>query len=272
VPHHNLGRYLPATLASLAAQTYPHVEVTVIDDGSTDPASQAVFEQMRQRHPTFRFVGQANAGIGATRNRGLFDARGELFLPVDADNIARADMVERLVAGMRHRPELAALTCYFLAFREEADLVAGRFAYACRPTGGPHVLGCLQNVYGDACAIYRTEAFRAVGGYETDRGTSFEDWEAFVKLVNARHQVDVLPEHLFYYRHRQTGFSRVTDAHANHERVLRQYRRLERLPPAEREALWGVLAGFHHRLQHLEARRRSLPARVAGRLRHWLKG
>ena len=36
---YNLGRFLPATLASLAAQTYPRLDVVVIDDGSTDPES-----------------------------------------------------------------------------------------------------------------------------------------------------------------------------------------------------------------------------------------
>ena len=76
VPHYNLGRHLPETLASLAAQTYPHLEVLVIDDGSTDPASLEVFGRMERRHPQFRFLRQANAGIGATRNRGLFEGRG----------------------------------------------------------------------------------------------------------------------------------------------------------------------------------------------------
>jgi glycosyltransferase involved in cell wall biosynthesis len=266
VPHFNLGRHLPSALESLAAQTYPHLDVVAIDDGSTDDFSRSVFSEMEARHPRFRFLRQANAGIGATRNRGLAEARGELFLPFDADNVARADMVERLVTAIRGRPDVAALTCYFLAFAADEDLARGRFLYAYRPTGGPHVLACLRNVYGDATAVYRTEAFRSVGGYETDRGTSFEDWEAFVKLANAGHAIDVVPEHLFYYRHLQTGFSRVTNPFANHERVLRQFRRLERLPPGEGELLWDALAGLYRRLERLEARQRSRRYRLADRL------
>src|SRR5208282_32742 len=121
------------------------------------------------------------------------------------------------------RPELGAATCYFLAFRESGDLARKEYAYACRPTGGPHVLASMRNVYGDATAIYRVSAFRSVGGYETDRDTSYEDWEAFVKLVQAGYRVDVVPEYLFYYRHLPNGFSRVTRAYANHQRVLRQF-------------------------------------------------
>jgi glycosyltransferase involved in cell wall biosynthesis len=273
VPYFNLPHTLPEALASLAGQTYGNLDVLVIDDGSTRAEARRVFDDLRRRYPLFRFERQRNAGIGATRNRGLWEARGEYFLPFDADNVARPDMVERLVAAMRRRPDVAALTCYFLAFATTADLRAGRFLHAYRPAGGPHVLACLRNVYGDATALYRAEAFRAAGGYETDRGTSFEDWEAFVKLVHAGGRIDVVPDHLFYYRHLPTGFSRVTNPFANRQRVVRQFRSLDRLPPGEREALWGLLTGVHLRMERLEARRRGLPYRLADGLRsagRWL--
>jgi glycosyltransferase involved in cell wall biosynthesis len=266
IAHYNLGTYLPETLASLAAQTYPNLEVLVIDDGSADAGSVAVFREMQAKYPRFRFLAQANAGIGATRNRGLREARGDYFIPMDADNVARPDMVERFVAAMGRNPDVSALTCYFLAFRESPDLAAGDYHYAYRPTGGPHVLASLRNVYGDANAIVRTAAFRAAGGYETDRDTSFEDWEAFVKLVRAGHRVGVVPDHLFYYRHLDGGFSRATNDHRNRRRVLRQFFGPGELPAAERVALWTMLAGLERRLEDNEARGRLLRYRVVDRL------
>src|SRR5262249_53767137 len=187
VPHFNMGQYLDDALASLAAQTYPALEVLIIDDGSTDVRARAAFERAQERHPRFTFLTQANAGIGATRNRGLHLAHGAYFLPMDADNIAAPDMVRRLVAGLERHPALAALSCYSLAFDKMADIAAERFLYAYRPIGGPRVLGCLQNVYGDGNALFRTDCLRAVGGFGVERDASFEDWEAFVKLVNAGH-------------------------------------------------------------------------------------
>lgn len=265
IAHHNLGRYLPDALASLAAQTYPCLEVIVIDDGSTDADSQRVIEQMRQRYPHYRFLSQPNAGIGATRNRCLELARGEFFVPVDADNLPRPEMVERFVAAIHRNPHLGAMTCYFLAF-EGDDSTPTRFIHANRPTGGPHVLSCIRNVYGDANAIFRTADLRAVGGYETDRGTSCEDWEAFVKLVHAGRRIGVVPDHLFHYRHRPGGFSRATNWYANHQRVLRQFTRLEHLPAGEGEGLWTALLGFHQRLQQLEAARPPRRHRLADAL------
>lgn len=263
VPHYNLGRHLPETLASLAAQTYPRLEVVVIDDGSTDAHAVEVFRRMQTLYSRFRFLRQPNAGIGAARNRGLREAAGEYFLPVDADNVARPDMAERFVAGLRRNPHLGAMTCYFLAFKDGAPPERGPYLYAHRPTGGPHALAGIRNVYGDGNAIFRTAALRAVGGFETDRDTSFEDWEAFVKLVHAGHGVGVVPDHLFYYRHRESGFSRVTNDYRNRQRVLRQFLHLDRLPPAERAVLWNALYGFYRRA---DRQRELLRYRLADRL------
>lgn len=266
IAYYNLGEHLPKTLASLAAQTYPHLEVLVINDGSSDPHSREVFAEQQALYPQFRFLTQDNAGIGAARNRGLAEARGAYFIPMDADNIARPHMIERFVAAMRRNPDLAALTCYCLAFKDDIALQNQQYAYAYRPTGGPHMLASIKNIYGDANAIIRTDIFRSVGGYETDRDCSWEDLEAFVKLVNAGHRIDTLPEYLFYYRHLETGFSRITDTYLNQRRVLRQYYQFKDLPIAEGLALWTALVSLQKRHAALALDLESLRYRVADRI------
>jgi GT2 family glycosyltransferase len=265
VSYYNLPRYLPAALASLARQTYPHLEVLVVNDGSTDPEAVRVFEQERLRYPQLRFLSQDNRGLSEARNRALAEARGDFFLPVDADNVARPHMVEWLVRAMLLRPELAAMSCFHLAFRTAADLAAGRFCYESSPTGGPYVMGCLANVFGDANAIFRTHALRAVGGYEVDRDSTCEDWEVFVKLCNAGYSLDVLPEHLFYYRHREDSLLRTTHPHRNHWRVLRQYFWGASLTEAEQAALWTALVSLHQRQSLLRYRLADRLCALAGR-------
>ncbi len=275
IAHYNLGAFLPATLESLAAQTYANLEVIVIDDGSTDAASREVFAALDAKYPKWRFLRQANAGIGATRNRCLELARGEFFIPVDADNVARPEMVEVFVRAVQRNPHLAAMSCYFLAFDTPEPTA---FTYALRPTGGPHALAGIRNVYGDANAIFRTSALRAIGGYEPDRGTSCEDWEAFVKLVHAGFALGVVPEHLFCYRHRPGGFSRSTNWYANHQRVLRQFAHSGKLAPAELLDVWSALLGFHQRASELSApapRRHRVADALSALVRkplRWLRG
>jgi glycosyltransferase involved in cell wall biosynthesis len=263
IAYYNLGEYLPEALASLEKQTYRNLEVLVINDGSTDPDSVDVFEAQQGLYPQFRFLDQPNAGIGATRNRALAEAQGEFFLPMDADNVARPDMIERLVTALERNPDLSAVSCYYLAFKETEDIATGDHAYAYRPLGGPHLLASVRNVYGDANALFRTADFRAVGGFETDRNSSWEDLEAFVKLVNAGRKIDVLPDYLFYYRHLESGFSRVTDGYLNQQRVLRQFIGHERLPTSDNIALWNALVSLEKQNEFLRLVLSSLRYRVA---------
>jgi glycosyltransferase involved in cell wall biosynthesis len=252
VPYYNLGALLPDTLASIAAQDYANTEVIVVNDGSTDPYALEVWEQMQRKYPRFRFVTQENQGLGAARNTGLGLAQGEFFMPVDADNIARPDMVAQFVRALRRNLEISVATCFFLAFEETADIATGKFSYAYRPCGGPFVAAALRNVYGDANAMSRTTALRSVGGYETEKHTTCEDWEMYVKLVGRGHRIDVVPDYLFYYRHRPTSLLRTTDGFLNRRRVLRQFFTGPNLSQAEQIELWTALASFDEGQRQLQ--------------------
>ena len=116
-------------------------------------------------------------------------------------------MVEGFLRGMRSRPDLSAMTCFFAAFEDKDDISHGKFLHQYCPTGGPHLAACAFNVYGDANAIFRTEHLRSVGGFVADRATYCHDWETFVNLIHAGRSIGVIPEYLFYYRRRADGMS-----------------------------------------------------------------
>jgi glycosyltransferase involved in cell wall biosynthesis len=252
VTYYNLGTYLPDALASLARQTYPNLEVIVLDDGSTDAASLQVFEEQRRAYPQFTFRRQANSGVSAARNTCLAEGRGEFFIPFDADNIATPSLVERLVEALQRNPNWSAASCYFLAFYESADISLGKFAYAYRPTAGPHALGAIYNLFGDACSMFRTADLRAVGGYDDNRDCSSDDWEVMLKVAHAGYIRGVVPAHLFYYRHRSDSMNRGANRYRNQRRILRQYYRWDRPPAAERVELWTAWVGLLERCSHLE--------------------
>src|SRR5262249_30784324 len=161
----------------LAAQSYQNLEVIVVDDGSTSPVAVRVFDEQRELYPNFRFVRQRNGGVGAARNPAPAEAKGGEFLPPDAGNVGPPRTGETFVRGMCCNPDLCALSCFNLGFRDSQDIAQGNFMYAYRPAGGPYALAGLQNVYGDANSIFRVADLRAIGGYETDRDSTCEDWE-----------------------------------------------------------------------------------------------
>jgi glycosyltransferase involved in cell wall biosynthesis len=79
---------------STLQQTYPHIEVIVVDDGSKDDT----LLRLEQYGDRIRVVSQANAGPAAARNRGIAESKGELIAFLDSDDIWLPAKIERQVA------------------------------------------------------------------------------------------------------------------------------------------------------------------------------
>src|SRR3954469_14533680 len=86
VPVYDVEAYLPEALDSVLGQTYPALEVVVVDDGSTD-GSGAVADEYAARDPRVRVVHVENRGLGAARNEGLRHVTGDLLMFAESDDL-----------------------------------------------------------------------------------------------------------------------------------------------------------------------------------------
>jgi glycosyltransferase involved in cell wall biosynthesis len=101
--NYNYSEFLEACIESALAQTYPNIEVIVIDDGSTD-GSQSLLAKYQDR---VRVVLKEHEGESAGRNEGFHRASGEIVSFLDSDDMLRPDAVERVVE--KWRPSYAKL-------------------------------------------------------------------------------------------------------------------------------------------------------------------
>ena len=96
VPVYNAGPYLRQCLDSIAAQTYSHMEVILVDDASTDGSGQ-ICKEYAERDERFQYVRfPANRGPSAARNEGVGRAAGAFLSFVDADDYEEPDLLEKL--------------------------------------------------------------------------------------------------------------------------------------------------------------------------------
>lgn len=85
VPVYNVEEYLPRCLESIANQTFKDFECILVDDGSPDKSGE-ICDDFAQKDSRFRVIHQKNAGVGAARNVGLNEAKGEWIGFVDSDD------------------------------------------------------------------------------------------------------------------------------------------------------------------------------------------
>ena len=100
VPVFNRERMLLEAVACVEAQTYPRVELILVDDGSTDGTGALCDRLVAERPQTRRAIHQPNAGPGAAREAGRRAARGEYIQYLDSDDWLEPRKLEAQVAAL----------------------------------------------------------------------------------------------------------------------------------------------------------------------------
>ena len=219
VPAYGHRDFVRATLESVFAQTYPDVEVIVVDDGSPDDTADLVRPLVAAGR--VRLVSQANQGQGAARNRGLAEARGELVAFLDDDDLWPPEVVERHVAALRAEPEAVLVYGDYVRLRPDGTLTE-RWEEP-RPSGDAYDGFRLRNhMISPGQALMRTEAVRAVGGFDASiRGS--DDWDLWLRLARRGPFVHERRVAL-HYRDHATNASRRALGHAlAHLTVVRRH-------------------------------------------------
>ncbi len=128
IPAYNAAAFILRTIESVLVQSYGHLEVIVIDDGSTD-ATASVVEGISDSR--LYFHRQSNIGVSATRNKGFSFAKGEFVVFFDADDVMSHDfLVERV--RILQEFDLFDYSCGMVRkLDEENQLIDGLLKSAC---------------------------------------------------------------------------------------------------------------------------------------------
>jgi GT2 family glycosyltransferase len=189
IPNWNGRRWLPACLASLAAQELVPSEVIIVDNGSTDGS----LGYLRDAHPAVQVIAlETNTGFAHAANRGLRAASGDAVALINTDVELDPDWLRRMAATLEGHPGSAAVACKMLSLadpgriydagdvlrRDGACEQRGRFA---RDDGRFDAPG---EVFG-ACAgaaLYRRDVVLSLGGFDERYFAYLEDVDLALRL------------------------------------------------------------------------------------------
>src|SRR3954470_17445413 len=169
------------------------VEVVVIDDGSRDPDTIAVLDDLAATGRV-RLVRQANAGVAAALRAGTVAANGRYVFMLNSDDLAEphalADLADALDADTG-----ADFAFGWIHFFGDVDFVARQ------PAWNPWIL-----LYSNRWAIsslYRRDALEAVGGVPD--GSAYEDWDLLLGLAEQDRRGVLVPKVVLHYRQHGGG-------------------------------------------------------------------
>ena len=180
---YNQEAYVQEALQSIIDQTYPNVEVVVIDNASTDGSAQHI-QAFVAEHPTFTFLPQTqNIGITGALCLGLEHIRGDWFIDLSGDDVLLPNRIEQQVAYLQIRPQdTAVLYSNAELFYPKTNRTKWFFAATEQPPVGDVYQAILRkNFLPVPTILYRTAAVREVGGFDTR--LHYEDYDLLIRLA-----------------------------------------------------------------------------------------
>jgi GT2 family glycosyltransferase len=201
IPYYEMQTYLEETLASVEAQSYPRIEVIIVDDGSPTAQARALLERVLHTPRRFRtrVIRKYNGGLADARNAGARLAKGEYLYFLDADDTLHPSALAAALAVLKRFDNVA----YVGAGLKEFG--AGDKAWLAWDIDSPYI--GFHNL--QICAfLIRAEAWLRHGVNDVGMDLGMEDYDSHVRMFAAGVRGVALPRLLFNYRIRPQSMAR----------------------------------------------------------------
>lgn len=205
IPCYNAEKYLQVALESIINQTYPNLEIIVIDDGSQDNSYSVCNQTASEDKRILLLKNDENLGLISTLNKGISIASGKYLARMDADDISVLTRIEKQVEYLENNPDCSIVGTNstpidingkhlrkdnFLFFKHSNTLSFS--SYFSQPFFHGSILA-------------KTEVLQS-NHYSHDFKHS-EDFELWLRLVSKGHRLKNHPDSLYYYRINPDGVS-----------------------------------------------------------------
>lgn len=224
IPCYNDENYVGEAIESAFEQSHPHLEVIVVDDGSTDDSPAMI----RSFGDQVRCERQFNQGAPAARNRGLEMAQGKYIKFLDADDVLVEDCIERQVRQAEDLPEDKKAIVFGDAIwvGEDGNELDGYDNLRGRKPDENPVTHLLHSNPLTSCPLHRREYLMEVGGFDTSLPRS-QEHDLHLRLALAGVEFVYEPTPTYSFRQHE-GTSRISGRSYAEQGLMMHYELVER--------------------------------------------
>lgn len=193
IPVYNGEKTIERTIQSVLHQTFTDFELLIINDGSQDRTIEII---QSMTDPRIKLYSYSNAGLAASRNRGIELATGQFLTFLDADDLWTSDKLELQLQALETHPE-AGVAYSWTNYIDESDQFVRKGLHT---TVNGDVLSELfiQNFLENGSnALMRRQTVEKVGYFDTSLSAA-EDWDFFLRVAEDYHFVVVSHPQVLY--------------------------------------------------------------------------
>lgn len=196
VPVYNVEAYVAKCIESIQNQSYQHLEIILVDDGSTDDSGD-ICDQYAAYDDRIKVIHQENGGISAARNTGIEAANGDYITFVDSDDYIAPNMYEDMLHILKDN-DLDILEC--TAFRDKD----GTIIEGCND-GSLEIFNrheALKMAMHDCFIAVWSQMYKrsAIGDVRFPVGRKFEDTAVSYLFIANTNRVGHINRCYYYYR------------------------------------------------------------------------
>jgi len=192
IPCYNQGRFLSKSIESIKEQTYPNIEIIVINDGSTDNT-----DEVCRSIAGIKYVCQENRGLPGARNRGISESKGKYIAFLDADDWFYPDAMEKNMRVLEDFPSLAFVSGTHSSMSNDGEIYGGD---TFEIEQGHYVAMLQRNYIGNPATVLYARWIIDIFSFDTSpKIKGCEDYDHYLKITRS-YQVSHHNEKISVYR------------------------------------------------------------------------
>jgi len=206
-PAFNRAEYITEAVESVLSQSYPHVQLVVVDDGSSDGTFEILQKfEAEQKLELLSHANRQNKGQSSALNLGLRAAKGEYIVILDSDDYLHKDKIRDQVAYLETHPEFGMVYGQAMAVSENGQHLFPLPPDNHQETGDPNdlLLDCYMALPGGA--MVRSKVFQQAGFFE-ERFRAGQDHDMILRIAEIA-PYKFLKGIVFFYRKHEESISK----------------------------------------------------------------